>query len=86
MSWSYRVIKHNGTLVGTEPWYSIHAVYRRQDGSIKAWSVSPVTPHGGTLGELAIDLKWMQAAFQKPILTEQENKLVEITDESPQRP
>jgi hypothetical protein len=67
MSWNYRVLRqeYNG-----EPYYTIHEVYYRKNGSIRMWSEDAMDPGGSTPEELASDLSMMQEAFNKPILEE----------------
>ena len=62
MSWNYRVC-HRPSVVGGG--FQIHEVYYEEDGSIKYYSVNPVTAHGDITEELYEDMCMMMDAFDK---------------------
>lgn len=67
MGWNYRVLRRE---YKDEPYYAIHEVYYKKNGSIRMWSVNAMDPGGSTPEELADVLRMMQEALKKPILQE----------------
>lgn len=61
--WNYRILRQpNGTL-------AIHEVYYDNKGNPKLWTSEPVDVGGETLDDLRAELKYMQFALKRPILT-----------------
>ncbi len=65
--WDYRVIKKYDAKLGDES-HQIHEVYYREDGTIDAWTESPVQPYGDTPEELREDIRFFLQAFHHPVL------------------
>lgn len=66
MSWNYRVTRERVEAEeGTTYEYAIREVYYRADGSVKAWSVEPVTARGdswrGVVDDLALMGRYLNA-------------------------
>ncbi len=62
MGWDYRLVNNNGHL-------GIHeAYYEGTNNRPHSITENGVSPSGESLHELIEDLKYMQAALQKPIL------------------
>lgn len=79
MSWNYRIIKHTSGKFGiVEDYYEIHEVYYHKSGDIHVWSKDSIDAHGADIEELKQDLYMMLEAFNKPILTIEDNKLIEV--------
>lgn len=81
MSWNYRIIKNKtGEGENYQEWFQIHEVYYTKGGSIKYWSVDPITPCGSTLPELIDDIRMMIQGACEPILerTKGGKKLKEV--------
>lgn len=65
--WNYRVIrKPHPDSQGAS--YEIHEVYYRDDGTVEAWTDSPVQPYGETPEELREDIRFLLQAFRQPVL------------------
>jgi hypothetical protein len=63
--WTYRVIQKEGA-------YAIYEVYYDDQGTVEAWTESPVAAIGETLEELRQDLEWQLEALDEPVLEESE--------------
>ena len=66
MHWNYRAVKDS------HGWISIREVYYGDEGEIVAWTESPISPGGETIGELIADYDRMEEVFSKPVLDERE--------------
>ena len=63
MIWTYRVLQtENGE-------HHIREVFYERDGTILAYSKSPVVPKGASLADLTQEIKWLQEALTLPVLT-----------------
>lgn len=71
--WNHRIICRE---LENERVFNIHEVYY-EDDEIIGWTEEPVHPQGETPKELREELKMFQRAFDKPILIEKDNKLIE---------
>lgn len=67
--WNYRVVKDKDG-------FSIREVFYNKEGKIITWTVEACWPYGETLEELKLDVKHLQQALKRGILTEKRNKLV----------
>ena len=70
MSWNYRVISHPSWDFGADKGareYRIHEVFSDETG-IVGYSAEGCEPYGETQEELAQDIKYMNLAFDKPVL------------------
>ena len=65
MSWNYRVMRRYDDL-------GIYEVYYNEDGSVKGFSENPVSPRGGSISELKLDMERYMEALSKPILDYEE--------------
>lgn len=80
MTWNYRIIRRQFPSGGYE--YSFHEVYYKRDRVIEFWSSNPIAPHGETVKELKTDHHHMLLAFDKPVLEEQDGKLIDVDTSS----
>lgn len=76
MSWNYRIIRYPATEVSP---FAIHEVYYDAEGRATSWSETPIAPLGDNLLELRAEVEYMLEAFEKPVLTIVDDKLVETT-------
>ena len=86
MSWDYRVIKRFETgvpyyrddiaLAQTEISFKIHEVFY-DDEDFDGWTISPMSPSGESVEELAEELRLMAEALKLPVLVEDGDKLKE---------
>jgi hypothetical protein len=69
MTWNYRVVKKQSD---DEPYFQIYEVYYKGKGislkNIAYMSQTPIAPFGSNKKELKRDLKWMQRAFDLPVI------------------
>ena len=70
MSWNHRVVKFTDADGVTH--FGVHEVYYDESGRPKMYAESAMAPYGETLEELAQDLKRMQRALDKPVLTDKD--------------
>lgn len=69
MVWNYRVMRHEAKAANDEPFYAIHEVYYREDGSVSSWTLEPCgSPSGETQEEMRRDLARIITALTKPPL------------------
>jgi hypothetical protein len=75
MSWNYRLVQRDYV---NEIEVQIHEVYYNKDGTISMYTQSPISPsgYGETLDDavtsLKNDINLMRAAFNKPVLTQED--------------
>ena len=70
MTWNYRVISHPSWDMSREKGervFRIHEVFSDESG-IVGYSAQGCQPYGETEEELAQDMKYMNLAFEKPVL------------------
>ena len=65
VSWEYRVMRTKDAMGDA---YTIAEVYYDEDDNITAVSAEPMYPMGLDVGELAMDLKYMVQALEKPVI------------------
>jgi hypothetical protein len=63
--WDYRIIKK---VVDGEETYGIYEVFYDENDKPFICTEKPCSPYGDSPAELAEDMKWMQEAFDMPIL------------------
>lgn len=68
MSWNHRIIKYTDGEGTTH--FGIHEVYYGPTGRPEMYTESASAPYGESLYELREDLQRMLAAFDKPVLTD----------------
>jgi hypothetical protein len=68
MTWNYRIIRDE------EGGLAFHEVYYDKQGNVEGWTKNMVSPHAGSLRELQ---EFIDSAMMKPILIEENGKLVE---------
>lgn len=73
--WNYRVMKKLNS--SGEHEYGIHEVYYDEDGNIKGWTQSSVTPTFPSEEDLLQGLERMKAAVEKETLVDKDGKKVE---------
>ena len=80
-TWNYRVIKQTG-IIADRTWihYYIKEVYYNKKGRINEWTEKFAYPGGQTPEEAMKDIELMKEAFNRPVLEEIDNKLVEVKD------
>jgi hypothetical protein len=76
MSWNYRVIRYPET---EDSAFAIHEVYYDKEGRPTSWAENPIAPLGDNLLELRAEVEYMLEAFDKPVLTIVDDKLIETT-------
>lgn len=76
--WNYRIVMHEGFEGRYDPYPAIHEVYYEDDGSIRSWSNQPIYLAANDAEELRGDIDLIIQAFDRPILTEMDGKLVEL--------
>ena len=70
MTWNYRIISHPAWDMSREKGervFRIHEVFSDESG-IVGYSARGCEPYGETEEELAQDMKYMNLAFEKPVL------------------
>ena len=80
-TWNYRLIKQTG-IIADRTWihYYIKEVYYNRKGKISGWTEKSAYPGGQTPEEAMKDIELMKEAFNRPVLEEIDNKLVEVKD------
>ena len=80
-TWNYRIVKQTG-IIADRTWvhYYIKEVYYNKKGKINGWTEKFAYPGGQTPEEVIGDLELMKEAFNKPVLEEVGDKLVEIKE------
>ena len=68
--WNYRIIENAG--------YAVHEVYYDDEGNPTSWTANSVGIIGDTFDEICRDLKLYAKAFEKPVLTLVDGKLMEL--------
>lgn len=76
--WNYRVIRYKDVLTGIR--HEVREVYYDENGPT-TWSMVPAVVVGEGVDDLAWTLDRMSAAFRKPVLEEQGDRLVEVSEE-----
>jgi hypothetical protein len=69
VSWNYRVLMRR---YEKRVSYAVHEVYYGSDKMPRGWTESPSYPRGDTEEELRHDMERYAAAFQKPVLIEED--------------
>lgn len=84
MTWNHRVMKktHKGSW-GEEDQYTIREVFYDDDGEIEGWTATGVWPAGETVEGLKKEIHMFSAAFDAPVLDEDE---LEKKFPAPRRP
>jgi len=77
MSWNYRVMR--STNPDGTPVFAIHEMYYAEDGwAVTAWTENASHPQGDSFKELTEDFTNYQAAFQRPVIADDGDRLVEV--------
>lgn len=78
MSWNYRVVKFvrgEGTPPNGETFYAVHEVYYNEDGTVRGWTQSAVSPNGETSQEFCGSKVLYQAAYKRLVLVIADGKV-----------
>jgi hypothetical protein len=79
MTWNYRVIKTEITLLGkVHEQYGIHEVYYDKNRVPQSHTENAVSLTGECLSDIKEDLQYIQSAFNKPVLFYDEEGYTEV--------